>query len=385
MGEFDSVWRRIVITARRPLKILRPFKEILIILFATKLLVFLLGFGANYIMDDGRLSALSILMDQFNRWDAPHYIHIAENWYASVGEPGLFIVFFPLYPILIRLTTFNHHYVNLSALIVSNVASIAAAILLFKLVRLDFKRDVAVRSVLYLSIFPTAYFLSAIYTESLFLALTIGCFYFGIRGKWPIAGSLGFLASLTRITGLALFPALAFEYLSQRGWRLRNVKANSLWLALIPAGFGIYLLINHQVYGDLLAFMVVQREHWFQRLAPPWEGLLGAWKDSMWRDPIGAFMIGYNQIAFALLGLFATVWGYSRLRTSYPVYMYLVWLMSTSTSFLISVPRYVMAMFPMFILFGLIDRGWLKLVIATVFMVLLGMFTVMFSIGWWAF
>ncbi len=370
---------------KRPLEILRSFKEVLIIFLVVKLFVFLLGFGANYVVNDGGLPPFSILMDQFNRWDAPHYIHIAENWYTSVGEPGLFIVFFPFYPILIRLVTFYNDYINLSALMVSNLTSIAAAILLFKLVRLEFKRSVAVRSVLYLSIFPTAYFLSAIYTESLFLALAIGCIYYGVRGRWLIAGSLGFLASLTRITGLALFPALAVEYLSQREWRMKNIDLNLLWLGLVPAGFGIYLLMNYQVYGDFFAFVAIQREHWFQRLAPPWEGLLGAWKETSWRDSLGGFMIGYAQIVFAVLGLFATVWGFFRLRISYPVYMLLVWIMSTSTSFLISVPRYVLVMFPMFILFGLIDRRWLKLVIAAIFLSLLTTFTIMFSIGWWAF
>lgn len=92
-----------------------------------KIFVFSLGFVVTC-ANEGVAPPLSILMRQFDHWDSPHYIDIAKNGYVNEGEQRLLIVFFPLYPLLIRLTTFSFDYINLSALIVSNVSSIFAAI-----------------------------------------------------------------------------------------------------------------------------------------------------------------------------------------------------------------------------------------------------------------
>ncbi|MDI6811050.1 MAG: hypothetical protein QMD80_05165, partial [archaeon] len=81
---------------------------------------------------------------------------------------------------------------------VSSIATID----IYKLVKIDYSHSTALKSVFYLSIFPTSYFLIAGYTESLFLFLTIGCFYYVRKGNWLPAGVMGMLASATRITGL---------------------------------------------------------------------------------------------------------------------------------------------------------------------------------------
>jgi len=161
---------------------------ILLIVLVSKVLIFSIGFVTTF-FNEGPSDPLSI-MRQFCRWDGPHYIDIARNWYVNTGEQCFFLVFFPLYPLLIRLTTFNWQYVNLSALLISNVSSIIAAIYPFKLVKLDFEEDVAKRSVFYMSFFPTAYFLCATYTESLFLALTISCVYYARYRKWHFSLSI---------------------------------------------------------------------------------------------------------------------------------------------------------------------------------------------------
>jgi len=246
---------------------LNSFKLAILIGLMTKVLIFSLGFVVTY-LNEGLSSPVSILMRQFCRWDGPHYIAIAKNWYVNAGEQRLFIVFFPLYPILVRLTTFNYQYINLSALLISNVSSVVAMAYLFKLAKLDFGEDVAKRSVLYLSVYPTAYFMCAIYTEGLFLALVTACFYYARLGKWPLAGFLGMLASLTRINGLLLLPALAVEYLSQRKWKLRNLDANLFWSGFALIGFLLYLAINYQVTGSFFTFIEIERTHWHQSIGP---------------------------------------------------------------------------------------------------------------------
>lgn len=181
-----------------------PFMEAILVALISKALIFSLGFAASYIIE-GPSSPLAILMRQFCRWDSPHYIDVAKYWYVNVGEQRFFIVFFPLYPLLIKLTTFDWQYANISALLISNVSSIIAVVYLFKLVKLDFEDDVAKRAVFYLSIFPTAYFLCAIYSEGLFLALVVACTYYARLEKWPLASFLGMLASLTRIKAFRFY------------------------------------------------------------------------------------------------------------------------------------------------------------------------------------
>jgi len=363
----------------------KPLATAILSMLIVKALIFSAGFVTTY-LQEGPAPPLETVMRQFCRWDSPHYIDIAKNWYVNVGEQRFFIVFFPLYPLLIRLTTFNWRYVNLSALLISNVSSIIAAISLFKLVKLDFEDDVAKWAVFYLSIFPTAYFMCAIYTEGLFLALAVTCIYFARLEKWPLAGLLGMQASLTRITGLSLFPALVVEYVSQRKWKLKNFDARILWSFLAVAGFIIYLVINYQVTGNFLAFMEIQREHWCETF-DPLLGLERAWHwaiDASFPDNL---MLGVAQLAFAALGLLGIIIGFiRRLRPSYNTYMFFAWVMSVSMSWWISIPRYMLVLFPLFIIFGIFGRRKMfNYVAAPISLAFLCFFTVLFSKGSWAF
>jgi len=350
-----------------------------------KFLIFSLGFVVTW-LNEGPSSPVSILMKQFCRWDSPHYIDIAKYWYVNVGEQRLFIVFFPLYPALIRLTTFDYQYINLSALLISNITSLIAMVYLFKLAKLDFADSISKRAVLYLNVFPTAYFLAAIYTEGLFLALVIACFYYARMGKWPLAGFLGMFSSLTRMNGLLLLPALAVEYLRQREWKLKKLDVNLVWTGLPLVGFLIYLGLNYQVTGSFFTFMEIEKTHWHQSI-DPLLGLSSAWQQATTASFPYNVTIGSAQIIFAVLGLLAVVGGFLlKLRLSYNVYMLLTWMMSVSTGWWISVPRYVMAMFPLFILLGVFGRRKeFNYAVLIIFSASLFFFTILFSMGWWAF
>jgi Gpi18-like mannosyltransferase len=337
-------------------------------------------------MNEGAAPPLSIIMRQFSHWDSPHYIDIAKNGYVNEGEQSFFIVFFPLYPVLVRLITFNFEYINLSALIVSNVSSIFAAVYLFKLAQLEFSDDVAKKAILFLSIFPTAYFLSAVYTEGLFFALVIASVYYARVGKWYLAGFLSLFAALTRIAGLLLLPTLIIEYLHQKKWKLKDIKANILWPSLALAGFLIYLGINYQVTGSFFKFMEIERTHWYQSI-DPMQGLINACNWAVSATFPQNITIGSAQIIFAIFGLLIVTAGFlRRFRPSYNVYMLLTWMLSVSTGWWISIPRYVMAMFPMFILLGLLARKRIiHYAIVAVFTAALCFFTVLFAMGLWAF
>jgi Gpi18-like mannosyltransferase len=154
----------------------------------------------------------------------------------------------PLYPFCVHaLAVIARNYL-ISAFVVSGVAAAVAAVLLYKLTRLDNSRATALKAVWLMLIFPSSFFLHIAYAESLFLALAIGCLYAARSDRWMVSGITGALAAMTRINGLILILALATEaiqqFISSRKWR-------SQWLwALAPlGGFAAYLFANYTTTG----------------------------------------------------------------------------------------------------------------------------------------
>jgi Gpi18-like mannosyltransferase len=220
----------------------------------------------------------------------------------------------------------------------------------------------------------------------LFLTLVIGAFYFARTKSWLLAGICGQLACMTRINGLFLIFALLCEIFCE--YRdTKRFNRNWLWLLLIPTGFLFYLIINYSVTGDAFSFMTYQKEHWSKSLDYPWKGIKETFNSMMYRKPEESVMVGFHELFFVGLGFAATVFSWLKQRKSYAVWMTLNWLLFVSTSFLLSVPRYTLALFPMFMIFAsLSERHYSVKVLITVWSILfLGLFTALFSAGHWAF
>jgi len=96
---------------------------------------------------------LSRALVMWSQWDAPHYLRIAQVGYRPHTVPGddpLFIVFFPFFPLAVKLVSFVFRDLILSGLIVSYAASIGCGWFLYRLMRLDVDHDEAWRGVLLL-------------------------------------------------------------------------------------------------------------------------------------------------------------------------------------------------------------------------------------------
>lgn len=356
-------------------------------LLAVKALVLLVGAQTFTLYRNQRIETFYGWLEIWNRWDAPHYLDIARDGYLSQGVEGRWIVFYPLYPWLVRLSAFVLQDRLLAAFFVSTVASVAAGLLLLRLARRDEAEATARASVFFLFIFPTSYFLHIGYTESLFLALALGSFLAARERHWVLAGALGALASMTRVNGLLLIPALAVEAFLQYREEGRRWRAEWLWVLFAGAGFACYLLINAYVFGDPFAFLDAQDVYWYKSLAWPWVGLGETW-DAIWgREPSEAHMVGWQELFFVLLGFGGTVWCWARMRASYAVWMTCNWLLWTSTKFVLSVPRYTLIMFPLYILFArkAAERPAWGGVIAVWSLLLLALFAGRFAQGLWAF
>lgn len=296
----------------------------------------------------------NILLEILNRWDAPHYLRIAEVGYRDEAEDRLLIVFFPLYPLAIRVVHFVIPSYLVSGLVVSSLATVAAGFFLQSLARLDGDDEEANRSLWYFFLFPTAYFLFLPYTEALFIALVLGSFFAARRRRWTWAGILGMLACATRMQGLALVPALAFEALWQERWR---APLRAFWLLLIPVGFVSYLAINWVVLGDPLEFVEIQRAHWSHTTIWPWESFTDALRHVR-ADPSGPFRTQIFEFRLAAIAFAAALLiGAARwLRPSYQIYAWVGMIFLMSVTFQISMPRYLLALFPLFLIMARLGR-----------------------------
>jgi hypothetical protein len=355
------------------------------VILAIKGLILVLGALSFQAYADQRIGSLRGWLEIWSRWDAPHYLDLAQYGYQPSGEIGLFLVFYPLFPWLTRAVGLLTGDMLVGAFIVSTLASLATGALLQRLVALDEPPALARQAVWFLLIFPTSYFLHIGYTESLFMALMLGCFLAARTERWTLAGALGALACLTRINGLILIPALLVEawlhYRATRRWQWQ-------WLSigLVGLGFAGYLLLNYRVTGDPLRFLTIQHEHWYKSLAWPWVGIEGVLRAIVERTPSEAHMLGVQELIFITLGLVCTLICCARLRPSYSVWMAGNWLLFTSTSFIMSVPRYTLTLFPIFIIFAHAaeDRRW-SAVITAWSLLFMGLFVSLFVQSRWAF
>jgi hypothetical protein len=354
------------------------------IVVSIKALLFLFAGQSHQVLQNQSVAGLRGWLEIWNRWDAVHYQKIAQFGYSATGEMRPLLVFYPLYPCAIRLLTFITRDYLLSAFIISTLASLVIAIVLMRLVELDYSRELAQRAVWFLFIFPTSYFLHIGYTESLFLMLALCCLYVARKQRWLLAAVFGALTCLTRPNGLVLGPVLLMEA-AYHYWKTRRWQWQWLYIPLMALGFAGYLLLNLHVTGDAFAFTSLEQQFFSKSLSSPITGIDNA-LGSLSRAPSEAEMIGVQEVLFITLGLVCTIVSWIKLRPTYSVWMTGNWLLFVSMSFVLSVPRYTLTMFPIFILFAMlaVRRVWLAVI--TIWSILyLSFFASMFVWGRWAF
>ncbi|MEP7015749.1 MAG: mannosyltransferase family protein [Verrucomicrobiota bacterium] len=349
---------------------------------ATKLLLFVFCAKSFQVLEDKPLKGGFGWLEIWNRWDSLHYLEIAQFGYNPTGV--LKAWFYPFFPWCVRSVAWLNGNYLLSGFIVSAIASVIAAILLRRITLFDHSAEVARRTVWFFLIFPTAYFLHISYTESLFLALALGSIVAARSERWWLAGMLGALCGMTRANGIILIPTLGVEVIHQlivtRRWQWRW-----LWLALLPAGFGVYLLVNWKISGDPFAFLRMRKNLFAMSMAGPWVGIREA-IGNLQRSPSQAEIVGAQELYFVGLGFVCSILSWIKLRPLYAMWITGNWLLVASVTFLVSLPRYCLTMFPIFILFALLAKNRFWNAVITVWSLLfLALFASLFVRGWWAF
>jgi hypothetical protein len=332
------------------------------------------------------------LLGVWQRFDSIWYTRIAMQGYAQ-GDGTT--VFFPLYPILTRLVgkVLWGNYL-LGGIVVSNVAYFLTLIALYKLTQLEFDSQIATRAVVYLSVFPTAFFFLGVYTESLFLLFAVAAFYYARKGHWLAASIAGLLAALTKQLGVLLLLPLLYEYLAEREFAVRSVRRDVLLLALIPIGTLAFLLFRYAYIGEP-QLVETYRVRWAVNVSWPWSNITDSLaaifntgrfpalnpEDTLLRR------IFYNSFDLTCVGLFLSlaIVSFRRLRLSYGLYMISVLFVALMQNFrppypIAALPRYVLVLFPGFMVLGTMVKNktlhWAVVAFSTM---LLALFTAMFA------
>ncbi len=309
----------------------------------------------------------SDFLEAWKRWDSAHYINIAENGYGGAIENGehIFLVFYPLYPWMMRTLGLFVSDIRLCGILISVIGFGIGCVFFYRIVKMEFGEKAAGNALMLISVFPFAFFFGSIATESLFFALTAAFFYYLRKHEWTFVAALGFFACLTKVQGLLLaFSVLVELFYAEKGLSLiKNKKwkdffGKVIWpgciCALMLGGFWVYLLINYLVEGDFLKFMYYQRNHWGNALCPIWE-TIGYIKDNAlggWYTSTGMSLWVPELLLFALY-LIAIVYGVcKRLRPMYLIYLISFFLLTYSSTWLISAGRYTLSALPVFILAG---------------------------------
>jgi hypothetical protein len=203
---------------------------------------------------------LDTLVSPGARWDSVWYLAVAHSGYGSdPAKPA----FFPLYPLLLRALRSD-----IVAGIALSVACFAiASLLLHRLTALELGPQAAGPAVLALALFPGSLYFSMVYSEALFLALSVGAVYAARTGRWGWAGALGALGAATRSAGVLLVLPLALLW-----WACSRRARDGLWLVLVPLGLGAFCGALALAGHDALAPFHAQAR-WFRSFAWPFAGV----------------------------------------------------------------------------------------------------------------
>jgi len=327
----------------------------------------------------------------FLNFDGEHYASIAYQGYLP-----LTYFYFPFYPLVARLivSPLGESFINvaISGLLVSNLSFAVGLFGLWKLVRLDYKRNVATLTVILLLLFPTSFYFGAFYTESLVFALIVWAFYLARKRQWLAVGILAAMATATRITALALLPALAYEVWEYRRKKNGKIALPIISLALIPMGLGIYMYYLYRVTGDPLEFFNAislfgqQRSAEIVLLPQVFYRYFFKVLPNLDYSYFPAVFTSYLEIGSAVLFFILGVWAFFKIRLSYAFFLAAGYLIPPLSGSFSSFPRYVLILFPAFILLAVWLNKKSKIVRKMVFLILFVLLSVacaLFARGYW--
>lgn len=268
-------------------------------------------------------------------FDGAHYQNIARWGYIARFQTA----FFPLYPLLTHFLGAVGGNFLFGGLLISFLAALGCVLLLYRLAGLS--------AVILLLTFPTSFFLLTSYTESLFLFLTLLAWWFYQKKKYLHLGLTSALTSATRFYGLFLFPVILLDYFLSKKRHLFL-----LWpLLFLPLGliaYSYYLSLN---FGDYLSFFHGLALWQKSNLIFPLQTLYRYLKIFLTVSPaLPQYWIAFLEFAAFWIGLAVSFYYLFRRRLAFSFLLFLGVVIPATTGTLQSLPRYLLALFPLFLL-----------------------------------
>ena len=346
-----------------------------------------IGYGytlLTYFLEKGSILS-NFLLYPFGNFDGAYYLLIAAKGYTVNAG------FFPLFPLVIHIVSLPFNVLPSDpiqyflAIFLVSLFFLASLIIFYKLVRFDYKENVAIWSIIFLLIFPTSFFYSSIYSESLFLFLSLLSFYFARKRNWLLAGITGAFLSATRFVGIFILPALLFEYFK---YEKNKSLGKLLSILLVPLGLIVYAFYNLQKWGNAFYFIQAQGNFANNRtvnsivLFP--QTIFRYFKILFTLKPnIYEWWVAFFELSFFIfaLSLFYVAWK-KKIRTSYLIFGILCFLIPASSGTFSGLPRYVLTIFPLFITLALIKNKIFKIIYCTISVTLLFLLFMLFSKGY---
>lgn len=346
------------------------------------LFIFIVSFS-SFIFYSGFFN-IQQFIDSFAKWDGTYFLEIAKNGYSNKN----YFAFFPAYPLLLGFfSKVSHQNVITMGILINIGCLMGSLILLKKLISMDYSKKITQEAIIYLLIFPTSFYLLAIYSESLFLFLSLGAFYFTRvflkkqEIRFLILGILfAVFASATRLVGMALVIALWVEV-----FLINKDKVNNKlqWFTLLmPAGLIVYLIFLYVQTGNSFYFLNSQ-QNWQRNLAVPVLSIFQS-IEGIVNNQIGSIRLTLlYDLLYTIFGIGIIIRSFRFLRTSYSVYALICILLPLFTTSLMSMSRFLIVIFPIFLTLALIKNQTVKVFYIIISVLLLSLNLGLFINGFW--
>lgn len=390
---------------------LKNLSWIAVIWLISRIVLVFIGWVANLRIPGGKpsqpwpMSKAPLIFTMWDRYDSQWYLAIAKYGYnipyKSHYSPQ---AFFPLYPVLI---SFIHKLIHIpyiiSGIFISNLFFIFSLFFLYDLVENHFDSKIAKLTIIFTFLFPTSFFFSAIYTESLFFFGTILAFWAADKELWWIASLGSSIAVLTRNLGITLFIPLswiAIEKYGKKAWKIL------FHLFLIPFTFSLWAIYLWHSTGDPLRFIHAE-SGWGRFLSPPWMGIITAFKNILTpipsaKFPSGKYISAWNiqfshvystiDVTAAILGIILPLIG-KKYGQPWPWIIFtligVIIPISAPTLYsmtpLASMTRYILVLFPLMISLAQLSKKYPNLGIALLISLpmIQGLFFILFTTWNW--
>lgn len=328
-------------------------------------------FGFTNFSHSGQFS--NNFFENLKNWDGGHYVGIAQFGYSEKFQ----YAFFPLYPLTIKAVNQVVNNYFFSALAISIISSLLAVNFLYRLISIDFSKKLAEKVIVLLLFFPTSFYFLTVYSEGLFFLLVILTFYFLRGGNLFLATIFASLASAARPMGLALVMALILETYFTAGITKKN-----WYVILSPLGFIIYCVYLFQQTSDPFYFITAEK-YWLRNISNPGLGFWQALKEIFTPGFIENNFTAVLNLFFAIFGLGMVFRSFRFLSISYSIYGLISVALPLFSSSLSSMPRFLLPIFPIFILLALLKNERLIFAYQLISIMLLSAFAILFINGYW--